>query len=104
MFYSCPSSYQIGPFSLATPQLDEAMVQSENPLKLMTLYLPRCHLSGLAYWIGSKIGESTKVIVTPPQIFVWVDRVESNNHKFFPKNSSNRFQIGLKGLVLWTPL
>ena len=51
--------------------------------------------------IGIKIGEITKVIVTPPQIFVWVPKSPATTKKV-PKNSSNRFQIGLKGLVLWT--
>ena len=53
--------------------------------------------------VNIKIGESVKVIVTPPQIFVWVQKSPTTTKKV-PKNSSNRFQIGLKGLVLWTPL
>ena len=41
----------------------------------------------------AKIGESTKVFVTPPQIFVWVQLSPATTKKI-PKNSSNRFQIG----------
>ena len=60
-------------------------------------------------WIGkfrcllNKIGESTKVIVTPLQIFVWVQKSPTITKKVL-KNGSNQFQIGLKGLLLWTPL